>query len=773
MSFNLKMTVALLGMTLWGCGWVGEKAPPKEELTIDTHLSSSPSCQIYFDEIQDHFEKGALKEQEIEKTVECALTTLREVDQRIEPAEKGVLTRREIEALLHSKIFGDPQKLSLWIDRLFSARDLLFGGGSDKIHFSEIQGILTRVKMASQKIRLLSETSFSYRQNSPTEDLYWDLRKKLFSAYVDLVRMVLQDHALLKEHLLDQYRLWEGLEEEVGSHYIKAGYLANRIFFGESETIVRSEQLPQVLNYLVSVYHLVTDINRHLSREIWTSKESLSFLYTYQALFETLLKVFFERKILEMKKQDLIPFLELLHAGNGGKAQEFMEAVFEFKQYIFGGNSEALKQNEIEELLSIFNESLQIYEKSSAIFSEGISEINERELAAWLTANEKKLPAKLKQQFQQTVLDFSKILYLWTTPFQRTGVIRKHPFMLTQTAFVPIDRVISAYDRNGDGKLSTIPFGTSTPPEMGNIELTSFLETLQKLLKGLDLLIDGDARQDRKGRHRIWTDPLDVDSMTLGKHLVILSDQLLYTSNGDQTLDRHEIIEATSFILENHRAVSWFYWDPDVLPFHQPFPDSKGVGLRRSNLLESLKKVATLQWYFPMAMKTLSEADIKRYIGTIIEAIGRDHPTILSVKELAVIFLIVRMIENLFLRFDENQNGILNKGEIRQMYQHFSPMIQKLVNEYNNQPGAFEKIPVFGSVGRFLSLFFNKFLTPFVSQEEIYRRAFEYSLSHGKLPESTADLFFPSSKIQSDRLKVVSLITDVMKLAIERQNRLN
>lgn len=765
-AINLGMTAFLL---ITGCGWVGEKAPPKERLTKDYALSSSPSCQIHLDKIKNHFERGVLKEEELFETIDCAIVTLRDIESKIEPAEKGVLTRREIETLLHSKILGDPQKLRLWIERLFSAQNLLLGEQHHNIHFSEIEQILGRVKRASQKILVLSKILFAYDQTTPMEELYWEFRKNLFSAYVDLFQTLLKnvegviDHDISKELLFNQYRLWDGLEKEVGTHYIEAGYLAQRVLFGESETIIRGFQLPETLNILVSVYSLVTEINRHLSKEFWTSKDSLSFLYTYQSLFETLLKVFFERNIPDLKKGDLIPLLEFLHADNGGRAREFVEAVYEFKKQLFGGNLETLERNEVKELLHIFNEGLLMYERSSALFPEGVDEINQWQLTAWINAHEKNLSPELKQKFERMVLDFSKILYLWTTPFQRTGVVRKHPFILTQTAFVLVDRIVSAYDKNHDGKLSMIPLDAVSSLEIGNTELTSFLSTLQKLLKGLDLLTERDKNGDRKDHHRIWTNPLDLDTIELGKILILLSDQLLYTSNGDQTLDRHEIIEATSFILENNRAVSWFYWDPQVIPFHHPFPDSTEMGLLRKNLVESLKNVPTLQWYFPMAMKALSEKDIQRYIGAIIEIIGRNHSEILSVKELAVIFLMVRIVENLFLRFDDYQDGVLNKGEIRRMYRHFEPTIAKLLQEYNSRPDAFEKIPLFGSVGKFLFLFLNKFLIPFVNKEEICRRAFEYSLSHGRLPESETDLLFSSSKIQSDRLKVVTLIAYIMR----------
>lgn len=767
--FFKYLFLSLTFMGVSGCGWVGENAQPKErlDLTNDPAISPSSSCQIDADKIKNHFETGILGENEIIKTTECLLSTLHEADEQIEPGKKGELTRREIETLLNSKILGNSEKFHLWIDRLFSARDLLLGEGGNSIRFSEIEEILKKLERASRKISSLSQISFSYKQTYKKEDLYWELRKRLFSGYIDLIRAMFEnnhgliDHDIPKALLLRQYQLWEELEDEVGSHYIRAGYLANRMLFGESEENIVAREMPEFLTYLESVYHLVTQINRHLEKEIWTSRDSLGFLHAYQYLFEVLLKAFFDKNLSEIKHEELTTLLELLHAHSGGKAHTFVTAVFEFKMQLFGGNPQAAGRNEIKELLNIFDESIDMYEKATSLFTEEIDAIKKEEIAAWMKAHDGSLSPEIRKKFQYMISDFTKTLYLWTTPFQKTEVIRKHPFILTQTAFVPIDRIISAYDKNRDEKLSMASLDRGSDPEIGDMELTSFLATLQKFLKGLDMLTEGDKKEEP--HQRIWTNPLDLDTMTLGKVLGLLSDQLLYNSNGDHALDRYEIIEATSFILENNRAVTWFYWDPEVIPFHHPFPGSKEVGLIRKNLVESIKKVPTLQWYFPVAMKVMSEKDMMRYIETIIQPIGRDHPEIISVKELSAIFMIVRLIEHLFLRFDHNQDGALNKSEIRTMYRHFEPIVEKLVDEYNSQPGAFGKIPVFGEMGKFLSILFNNFLAPFVDKKIIYRRVFEYSLSFGKLPEFNTDLLFSSSKIGSDRLKVASLLAHVMR----------
>ncbi len=774
--FFKYLLLSLVFVWITGCGWVGEKAPSprsnKErlDLTNDPALSDG-SCQIDLDKIKNHFEMGTLGENEISQTTECLLSILHEADEQIEPRKKGELTRREIETLLNSKILGDPEELQIWVDRLFSARNLLLGERGDSIRFSEIEEVIKRVRRGSQKISRLSKLSFSYRETHKKEDLYWELRKRLFSGYIDLIRAMFEnnhgliDHDTPKELLLRQYQLWEGLEDEIGSHYIRAGYLANRMLFGESEENVVAREMPEFLTYLESVYHLVTQINQHLEKEIWTSKDSLSFLHAYQYLLQVLLKAFFDKNLSEIKREELITLLELLHAHIGGKAREFVTAVFEFKMQLFGGNPQVLGRDEIKELLKIFDESIDIYGKASSLFSFSgeIYEIKKEEIAAWIKAHDGNLSPEIRKKFKLMISDFTKTLYLWTTPFQKTEVIRKHSFTLTQTAFVPIDRIISAYDKNRDGKLSMVPLDPGSPAEIGDIELTSFLATLQRLVKGLDMLTEGDKKENLTPHRRIWTNPLDLDTKTLGKILMLLSDQMLYNSNGDNTLDRYEIIEATSFILENNRAVTWFYWDHEVIPFHHQFPNSKEIGLLRENLVESLKKVPTLRWYFPVAMKVMSEKDIIQYIETIVQLIGRNHPQIISVKELSAIFMIVRTIEHLFLRFDNDQDGTLNKSEIRLMYRHFEPIIEKLVDEYNSQPGAAGKIPVFGAIGKFLSILLNNFLMPFIDKKVIYRRVFEYSLSFGKLPEFSADLLFSSSKIGSDRLKVASLLAHVMR----------
>ncbi len=680
------------------------------------------------------------------------------------PKVPNIFTRREIETLLRSRILGDPSRLYAWIDRFFAMREIVLGiSKKSDLHISEIKEILNRSLKVSQVLSDLSkalhrQSQFVIKSNANFM-AQAKSRKNSFSLFMKIIRTLLQnangeiDHDLPIDLLLEQYELWEGLEEEIGSHYIKAGYLANRVLLGKSEDNVKAPEVLSLLANVESVYHLVTDINALLDTTQWTPKESVLFLRAYQKLLNFLFKLFLESGESEIKETDLVNLLELLHADVQGKASQFVHSILKFKTRLLGGSENAFVADDLVKLMSIFDETTLALERSAEIAPESNIQMTQGVIQAWLESHRDKISPENVLKMESILNDFPKTLYLWTTPYQKTDAVNVNNFSLTQIAFVLVDHVIGAYDKNGDHKLS-LADSKDGRLEIGHGELLEMVQTIQGILTGLDLLTEGVPSSSK---------PLLLKTESLGKLIVTLADQLLYNANADSVLDRYEIMEVASFLLENSRAATWFYWDPAIEPYRVHPEDELKRGLLREGLSGELKKVATLQWYFPNAMNVFSDAEVQRYVQTVIETIGRDDPKIMSVEELETLFALVRLMETMFLKFDLNQDAILDKSDLKTMSIHFKPFVvqaMRAAEEDKKKSYSLNPLKAIGTPFR-RAMEISKEI--FLDDDSIYERSFFYALTNGKSPSNMIKLFFFHSKPKSDRIKVANLFMEILK----------
>ncbi len=753
----------LLGLFLAcvGCGkWYGEEPLPMKVPKLNSsQTSGGASCQIDLEGMAQKYLQGALQSSDIHSVVECAVQAIDAISDKIVSKNTGQLTLREISVLLQSHILGNPEGLMLWLERLFSFRDILLGArprpssglSNDMISFSEVKEMLFRVHRVGDLVPQLSLLFSEYQKVSKDQARFWELRKKMFSLYMQIIKELLKNkegkipHAIPKDLILKQYQLWDQLEEEIGSQYIQAGYLANHVLLGHEKDVMAGEEVDALLTHLEFVYHQVCDIKLLQEQPIWTPQETLFFLNSYEKLLEYLFSLFLKTDQSVLQKNDLVQLLELLYAHVHGKATDFVDAVLAFKKQIFGGSLEAFGREESIQLLSVFHDTIEAYGQGVWFFQDNSLTIS------------------------QKGPDFQKTLYFWTTPFEKRTFVYKNNFLLTQVARVLVNRAIQAYDTDHDGKLSlrysydAAGDAGSDFSEIGTLELTSLISTIQKLLKGLDLLTEGELSQEKsKEAHQVWTDPLALDTLSLGRIITLLSDQLLYNSNGDQALDQYEILETTSFVLENSRAATWFFRDVRLESFYTEFPQSEEKGLKREGLMDVLQEVPTLQWYFPNAMKSFTHDELKRYVESIIAIVGRKDLQVISTSELESIFAIVRLIEVFFIRYDTDSDGVLNQEEVSVMYRHFSPIIAAMIEKYQ-KGNASKDHSILSGILSCIPHVFKEELQQIVPQEEINRKVFEYIVTQGEFPESVFDVLLPKKKTRSDRLRLVRLFATIFK----------
>ncbi|MBI2608032.1 MAG: hypothetical protein HYW47_00320 [Deltaproteobacteria bacterium] len=784
--FFKKVQFLVFALSVAGCSrMIGEPPPLQKELVIDfkdsqTQKESENPCSIDVYLLTKAFETGALTTSSIQQTVSCVEEALITAQKKLETIEEGVLSYDELQKVIDAKVLGDPVEIKKWVWRLFSARDIILGENVKKISFFQISKILKKIKNGAREIESLSQSFSRYQKLSSEKKEYWGTRKKLIEAYLNLAKKLIineqgkYERSYTKDFLLKQYRVWDSLHEEVGEHYVKAGFLANRVFFGKTEGLIEAFDFEKLLQYFIEVYMLVTDVEELLANKVWTIKESISFINAYKNLLEKLLHIFLAEGQKELKKEDLIRMLEFLHEPVEGKGGELVEAILELKVKIFGGSLESFTNEELEKISKSFKYGVDSYNRSERIFEKRKDYLSLEEIKQWI--EEKGSILADANDYFKILESLPKILYFWTTPYQSSFIIRKSNFTLSQVTSVLFRNIVDAYDDDQDGKLSLKLYDVrpEVPPEIGHMELIGLVNTTQKFFKGLDFLA---GKKDD-----MWSKPLGLDPQILGQVLIVLADQLLYNSNADNTIDTFELTEVASFIFENMRAVTWFYWDPKIRPFHLPGTENEQKLLKREGLLSLLDEVETLRWYFPNIIQDLSQKEIVQYVENFIAMIGRNNPENISSSELGIIFGVVRLVETIFLKYDQNKDGFLDYKEVNKIYSHFEPTIKSIIQNHEKYDKDFENIPVIGAVGQFSTYILKKFRKNIISMDSIYKKIFQYSVTNAKLPKSWGDLFvvkikgpddmdsisyFSENRVKTDRMTISKLLADIAKTAQE------
>ena len=767
---KLRFKIGILPIFIFflsACGiWVNESPLPKHPPEISTEATSrNEKCQIDFAELKTSFFSGKLTAHRVQTVLQCAIDIVHQANQTIVPNTPGILTHKEIKVLMTSNILGSSETLGIWVDRILSLRDILVGHDPKGIRFSQLVEILTRIQRSDLEVETLSKLYEKYEKETSKTSTYWELRKQVFSQFMKIFKTLLQDpaqtdHYILKDTILKQYHLWEGLEAEVGSHYIQAGFIANRVLFGRSDGSVLASNLRDMLNHLEKIFIYVCDINSLLELDTWRSDQSISFLYAYEQLLEYLFQVFQISPPEELQKTDLIALLEMLHKDRGGKALEFVDAIMAFKSRVFGGDENRLTKEHLQKMISSFKKSIHAYDQSIALFKEDQKSISKEYLRKWLLKRQHDLEKETFHHYFLLFENFDQFKYLWMTPFTHTDTVSKHNFLLSQVVFPFVTEIITAYDTDQDGKLS---FGMGQ--EVQHEGLVSLISTIQKGIRGLDQLLDPKSQAESTPQNP--SDLTHADPLTLSQFAVVLSDQLLTTSNADQFIDAYELLEATSFILENSRTVKWFVEDPLIQHFQVERTQKEDEKqLKREGLVDTLKEVSTLHWYFPTAMQQLTQEEIQQSMAYMISAVGRKDPSLITLSELESIFVLFRFTEIIFLRFDANKDGWLEKSEVRSLYRQLEPFLNHLTTSYQNDPDSITKHRYFGKVSKYFIKIFQNFFYPVFSKERIQRKVFEFSIRKGRLPSGISDLYHAmiiDKPPRANRVQFIKLLTELYK----------
>ncbi|MBI2608006.1 MAG: hypothetical protein HYW47_00190 [Deltaproteobacteria bacterium] len=798
--FFIFSFLILTGCSNWWGGKQQENGIWKGE-NFNTTTTEGP-CSFNFEEISNKFISGTIHKEEINHIIVCALTTLEENKEKIITKTQGEVTDNEIKVLIKSfflpKVSGGQIKLDIWIERIFSLKDLILGPKNPTkqriFKYSEMTQVLNRFQKISPEIEMASQKFQELKTYKTLDPHSYQLRKEILSLYIKMIKTMLQNergkviHDLPRDLVLNQYNLWDGLDKGIGKHYIEATYLSHRLLYGHPEENLLKDILVPLFKNIEDMYGIFSDIHYYQNLTDITTESSVQFLVHYYKLLEYIFKLFEDNHQKTISREDLTKLFNLLQTEINGNSHLFVQGLFELKIYICGGSPDLLTANEVRKLRAINQKIFQDYERSLRLF-EGLRQesVTRHDINRFTINNLEKFKNNEEGfsrndfvSYQKMYENFPRITQYWKSPFEVTEGIQKYDFILSQIALTITESILDAYDKD---KNSEVALG-----EINETELSSLMKTIQLLVKGFYLLISNPNATDSNTK---LFELNEEESLFFSKILSFLTDRFFHNSNGNGILDKYEVLEVISFLFETRKNARAFFEETKKIEDpHYILAEARELP-QNDETVRNLRDTSLIFKYFPHSHFELSKEDLEKYISKILGALGKTLDEQVSFKDIEIIFGMIRLIEMIFTKYDLDLNGVLYKTELDLLYTDlepfFGPVLEKKIKEsktklrfYENwfaednttiKRKFFDYAVCFGEVTIIYKDLekLDKKLEKVEAQKEKVKaeanknRYFWESLSQDQQAELDKKLaLLEEKKIETNRLLIMSLLTDIM-----------
>ncbi|MBI3019466.1 MAG: hypothetical protein HYY61_06220, partial [Deltaproteobacteria bacterium] len=629
---RFKVLLLILGtLFLSSCGshssWFGE--PPSEPGELKVHYMKNDSETIQCFKIIDiqyaKFLNGKLSPEGFIKMIDCSELLLLKGASHIELKTKDTFTAEEIEVILSSGVLAESAALERWVKRFVALARVLYGHETDAIRMTDILELFRRIRQLAPHLSKLSQLAHDKSQLSVQESAEsWELRKKIFVTLLEAGRDLVKDNAspLVKEILLHQREYFDlGIRQEIWDRFVEACFVVNKVILGRSEDMIQSQDIISVLNILDFTFQKVFDVYGIYATQVWTPKEWVLIIKSYEELLAKFLDVFSETKAQEIKAQDLARILSLIHMGTQKEADTFVSALVDLKTHIFKSPGHSFSRQNVKDLRKFLHEAIE-------------------------EAHEVRLQSEFSQAETSQTLDVSKLRHLWKSPFmsaeasQRSSLKGEGELELSTLLLHFIDYVIQMHDVNQDGELSIYSGKASRIGELVHEELSALIHTAQKMVLGFKKLM---------GENALLNSVSQVEPDILGKIVIAVSDKLLVNSDQDGNLNRYEILELLSFMTETDRLASLIYGDKSLKSFRtKVFGEEAVFG---PLWIKSVYFNSDFRNYFPRFRDVfLNSGDFKEYVKQYLFLFHKNESYPVTMGEFKIILGLMSFVEYIFLK---------------------------------------------------------------------------------------------------------------------------
>ncbi|MBI3018209.1 MAG: hypothetical protein HYY62_09525 [Deltaproteobacteria bacterium] len=710
---RFKVLLLILGtLFLSACSssWFGEDPPEIPQLKINYMKNDSETilCFKIIDIQYAHFLDGKLSPDGFVKMIDCSELLLLKGASHIELKTKDTFTAEEISRIMNSGVLGESANVEKWVKRFVALERVLYGSETESITMPDILEVFRRIRRIAPYVSKLSKLMHDQNQLSSVSlgesPKYWSLRKEIFMKLLEAARDLVKDNEfpLVGEILIHQREYFDlGIRQETWDRFVKACFIVNKAILGRSEDVIESRDIISILNILDFSFQKVFDVYGIYATQVWTPKEWVLIIKSYEELLAKFLDAFSENKAQEIKAQDLARILSLVHVGTQEEANTFVDALVDLKTNIFKSSGSSFSRQDVKELRQFLHEAIE-------------------------EAHETDLHSKSLQ-----ALDTSKIKHLWKSPFTKKDSLKTEEEELSALLLHFIDHVIRMHDADQDGKLSVYSQETSSSGEMVYKELSALMHMVQKMVMGFRKLM---------GESGLLSSVEQVGADTIGKIVISVSDKLLVNSDQDGKLSRYEILELMSFATETDRLVS----------------DLIQQGTFNTQGLKGLYRNPILREHFPRLFQVfLNFEDFKEYMKFYLTLLNKDDVGSATLRtmtagELKIIFGLMRLVEYIFLKFDTNQDHILVKAEMGAAYSVFNALVGEVV--------AYLKAT--GKNASFMDVGWLKAWWEIGTEAKVIEAVVVYAFTEGKIPSRLSQVIAGSSKSYATRVDIVRLFSE-------------
>lgn len=641
---KLCALIALLvvGLTI-SCGMVGDEGIDNSVYDLE---NLQPACPLKAEDF------AKILDIDLSKQIDCAQASLTQFTQFVKLSNKDEIKKSELELFVNKFLSKNPQESSIYIDILFKINSLALKDDANVMRVKSIPSfinIVREINIHGRKIKKLVQEidGGNYLKN----------RELLISSFNNLssslLRIVTQENPNEFElNILDFAKEIDQVANEgaVDLKTVEELLFLKRVIIGGDAATISSEDFEKIILMSSDLSRLYFDVVETRKKDFEKQSSFYKFLLSAIIDLNGIVTANPESKVY-FSSEDVINLLNHFVGGRDWKSITLSLEVF--KLDIVGGQSNYYSKQDIQTLFSFAKEAFE----SLFFFGHTFEQLEEE-----LTENKIIQNLDFPESSEYDIINPDHLVSLWHDFVDVAKTYRTYPQENNLTKFS------YAYQRTRWGFLlqSILRYAGKKLFDVyhTNLSATGVHSIDQDQIRRIVL-----DYQDALKEFKLW--PQNLDRMV--KELMMGSDLFQYSSNGDQLLQSVEIAQYLPTVIGASIIGKDIHENLEVYCLPDPTL-SYEIDCYRNNFFPSLFFDLDKVENFPNFYTYFSNAtweDSLKYLEDA-EKMARINPDpLVPMTKVDLSRLVTSMsnTEGLFLKYDKNKNGILERSELDKVYE--------------------------------------------------------------------------------------------------------
>jgi hypothetical protein len=641
-------------LLITGCGYISDK--PVENIDV-YRTDELQSCQIDVSKLSEIFTSDEKAQ------IDCLQQNFVQFTKYVRSKNPGSVSEDEMGIFVKKFFQGQSQAIINGLSLIFQLNMILLKDESDRISHSNITPLFKLLVQVNQNAVVMTNV-MKLMDDPKNQKDFWSLREKFSKAITDFATSAVGviENSPGYGQKLNMRKFIIDMSSKIGDTQIDNDTIdcfifLKKVFVGGDPEIITTDEVKEVIKKLPGTLGLIFDVYYSKGENFKSQSGEMVFYLAAVRNFYHLIK--FDQPDFELLDSDNLVTLAKKFLKNYD-VDAFKPSLEALKARFIGGKKDSITLKDLDTVINIVHD---FVEKVYFNFLTYEDPATGQLLSKATPITEKDLPFK-KLPGYEVFKDKSRLDQLFTS-FQDTAISFRY-FRDTKVGAATYDTKVV---RNKDG-FNEVNISKWLSWKLlrayGEVDKTGQMQMTMDQFSSF--LLDAKPILEE---FKLWS----PNFQTFSRNSVLLGDLFQQQSNGDQKININEATEYIGMLLTAVDISGKFndslksYCDPGINPseavfeatcFNKNFYD---VFLNKLDYKKSLPRLAV---YF----NTADRAETMGYLSGV-EGFARDDnsPGVpVNRRDSTLIFGAMMNIETTFIRFDKNNDNVIDYDELSEAY---------------------------------------------------------------------------------------------------------